>query len=222
MPYKAKNGDDVPDCCPAIPRGPGRFVHGDCSKCCCLQCCTCTPCSIDCNICAKLCGPCQAGCKPVCGALLKCEEMCQAKCKPLCELGPECPCKAAGCELTLGIGALEKLCGVWHVSTDSYLGFVPSILFPCCCFPCPPGCGQDETVSGDNFAPGGPTEKKVKIVSCLCGPMLNHPCCAPHTACSMGSFGCCMDPLFNGKTPFWFCNENRCISVSFSGKVSPS
>ena len=226
MPYKAKNGDDVPDCCPNVPKGPGRFIHGDCMKCCCLQCCSCNIkcCSLDCKFCEKLCAPCQKICKPVCDGLLKCEEFCQAKCKPLCELGPECECKAAGCELTCGVAAIEKLCGVWHVATDSYLGMVPSILFPCCCFPpCIPGLGQDETISGDNFAPGGPTTKKVHIVSCLCSPMLQHPCLAPHTACSMGWFGLCMDPIFNGKTPLWFCNETRCISFEFKkGSITPA
>lgn len=229
MPYKAKNGSDVPDCCPSLfnkelQEKSAKYIHGDLMGCCCFKCCSCscTPCSIDCNICAKLCAPCIPICKPVCGLLLKCEEFCQGKCKPLCELGPECACKAAGCELTLGVAAIEKICGVWHVATDSYPAFLPSILFPCFCFPCPPGCGQDETKSGDNFAPGGPTTKSVKCVSCLCGQLLQHPCLAPHTSCSMGYGGFCMDPIFNGKLPFWFCNENRCISVSFKkGSISP-
>jgi hypothetical protein len=181
-----------------------------CCPMCAFQCC-----SVDCNLFAKLCDVCRIPCKPICGILLDCEGKCQAQCATLCSVSPEIPCKASGCELTLGVPALENLVGVWHLATDMYPMFLPSILFPCCCFPCPPGLGQDETFSSGSFAPGGPTEtKKVKILEFACGNCTKCVLCAPHSALKMGICGFCMDPIFNGDLPFWFCKETRCVSVS--------
>ena len=229
MPYSgSKTGKSAPDCalpCYAFPKGEisaGRFVHGDCVKCC-GCCCPCCPtceiqcCSFDCNMVANCFVACQGPCAAIFALLLTCETICQANCAKICAVSPEIPCKASGCELTLGQAALEDKIGVWHLATDTYPMFLPSILFPCGCFPLCPGFGQDETLSGDTFSPGGPTQTKtVKIFELACGMCIKLGPCAPHTSCKLGICGFCMNPIFGGELPLWFCTECKYPSIKFS------
>eukprot|EP01041_Mallomonas_annulata_P012444 gene12444-26183_t len=233
MPYKSKSGKAAPNFCPQyFPKGevaPGKFVHGDFFKCCCFVCCPkcsipcpmcwCTPFGIDCSIIANLCGVCRPHCAPICSLILQCEGICQAECGKLCALGPEIPCRAAGCEATCGVSALEDTIGVWHLATDAYPAAVPAILFPCFCVPFPPipGLGQDETMSGEEFSPGGPTQTKtVKICDFACGPMFKlSPICNPHTALKQTLCGACMEPAFGGEIPCWYCNECKYPAFNF-------
>lgn len=227
MPYKANNGSEVPDCVHCcfpkmvdtkmIFEKSGRYIHGDTAKmCCCCPVIEC--CKVDCSPLAAMCKPAQAACKPVCALLDSWEKFCQGKCSALWGQGPEIPCKAAGCELTCGLAALENVVGVWHLATDSFPSPIPSIVFPCICFgPCPPGLGQDESMSGDKFEKaGGPKEtKKVKILDFLCGHCQYGPLCMPHTMVKQSWCGLCMDPLWGGgEAPCWYCNETKCLSVS--------
>lgn len=221
MPYKTKAGKEVPDFCPSV-LGNGmchRFVHGSC------ECCVCCPifkcCSIDCNVVAKCCEPCQVPCKPACDILMKCEELCQANLGGICDFGPEIVFQAAGCELTCGLEPLEKICGVWHVSTDCFPKAAPAIIFPCCYAPpCCPGMGQDEKMEGTTFSAGIPTEThKMALFKCLCAPALSCACCAPYSCAKQHSCGFCMNPIFGGASmPFWFCTETKPCTIEMRTK----
>ena len=205
MPYKSKSGETVPDCKPCGDDFPifiaPRYVHGEFAKCPCFACCKCmcgcTPCKCDCTLCDKICTNCRGPCKPVC-------EICQ-KCDQICEIGPEIPCKAVGCELTLGVPALEKIFGTWHVAFDAFPMQLPAVLYPCiCCLPAAltPPCpgGKDEVKNGDTFEVGAATEtQRVKILSFLC------KACSPYSALKQSIWGLAMDPIFGGDTPpFWY------------------
>ena len=233
MPYTSKSGKTSPDFCPSFfPKGEiqsGTFVHGNIMECCCCKCAICCPtCTFQCCMvdCGALCGciaMCRPLCAPICGLLLTCETLCNAECGKFCSLGPSIPCKAAGCELTCGIPFFEDFIGVWHLGTDMYPMAVPSILFPCGCCPFPPvpGLGQDNTLSGDSWAVGGPTQtKEIKIIECCCGPILKCPMCAPHTACKLQPCGILMEPAFGGQAPFWFCSKCQYPGVKFNAASS--
>ena len=168
-----------------------------------------------------LCGPCQKGCTPICNMCKGLEGKCDIS--SYLECGPSCPCKTVGAELTLGMKALEDLCGVIHISTTMFPGFLPSFLYPLCMGTpaCPCCIGQDETKSGDDFAPGGPTQTDIKICKALLTPCTNGPCCKPHMMLSQHMCGLMMDPIFAGNAPFWFCKETTMPSIKFTGAVHP-
>jgi hypothetical protein len=137
----------------------------------------------------------------VCGICVSIEGACQG----LLDLGPELDCKTVGAEVTLGVKALEDLCGIIHASTTMYPTFLPSNLFLLCCVRIPCIGGQDEKKTDDLFEEGESSPvTKVKLCRGACSA---NPACAPHTALSQGICGLCMDPLFNGSVPCWYCKE---------------
>jgi hypothetical protein len=194
--YTSKSGQDVPE----FQNNGVHFIHGDCAKCK-LPCCKlCNPqCLLNCQakcqcwgLCEPICVKCRGPCKPVC-----------AFCKKLncCDVGPEMECKAVGCELTLGIPAIENLVGVWHIATIMFPKPLPAIIYPCCFGPPPIKCpgGKDEEYSGGNFKIGGPTDtQKIKILQALCGS------CAPYERIKASPLGLMMDPAFDGNPPAWY------------------
>jgi len=146
-----------------------------------------------------------------CGGLLKC--------------GPEAECKAAGCELTLGVGALEGLFGIWHVATEMFPAPLPPLLFPCCCGPCIP-CpgGVHEEFNGGNFkkSDAAVITKKIHCLEYICGSCAASLTCQPYKCimnpyCGLSPIGLCSDPAFGGGPgPFWYTFCNKCVWPSLA------
>lgn len=226
MPYKAKNGSDVPL---FKQLNAHQVIHGDCLQCkccgpCCGMCCGQCPCDYGCLECDMscligLCAPCRGACKPACDAVLNCEKACQAKIPAMFDCGPECGCKTVGGELTCGVAALEGLVGVWHVGNSMYPEMLPSILFPCCCFSpnIPLPVGEDNQKSGDNWSIGSGGAEKIKPCKAVCGEAcVMLPCCNLHaTLATSPHCGLCMDPIFNGNEPKWFTKAFKMPYVKF-------
>jgi hypothetical protein len=201
MPYKAKNGEVIPNCCltPANAPNLNQWVHAD-PKCCGFDV---TCCKFNCSCLAGICGACVGPCTPVC-------EFCkglEGKCDFIFELGPDIPCKTVGGEITLGMKALEDLFGLTHLATTRFPGCLPSALYPFCVNGSPPCCvGQDEVKKDDDFEHN---TGEVVITNVKCGRALcdGSPACRPHATLSQGICGLCMDPIFAGNVPFWYCTE---------------
>lgn len=218
MSYKSKSGQDIPLC---YKLNDTQLIHGKCLLCeyGCLKC--------NCSPLINLTITCRNLCKIPCELIQKCELTLQGLLTgPTCDIGPEIGCKSVGVEITCGQKALENSIGVWHFGNTMFPEFLPSMLFPCCCFgvffPLP--IGEDNTVSGENWSTGTPTVTKLKLCKCLFGQCCSASlCCKPHAACSASICGLCMEPAFNGALPFWFCSEFQLpyIKITTNGSVHP-
>ena len=199
MPYKANNGTIVPNCsCITPPNSPGpTYCHGN-NYCCGFEV---TCCKFNCSCLDGICGACRGPCKPICEILAGCDGTCAG----LLDIGPEVECKTVGGELTMGMAALEDLCGVIHSSSTAYPAFLPSNLFLLCCLNVPICSGQDEKKTDDLFEKGESSPvSKMKLCNAMCSA---NPACRPHATLSQGICGLCMDPIFAGSAPCWYCTE---------------
>ena len=181
---------------------------------CCKDCKDCKCCTAECMV--QCCEPCtlQCPCLP-----LQCPACCTAMCGPCCQYcklncndcKPSCGTldwRAVGFEITLGVGALEDLFGVWHVASAEYPACIPACAYPCCSVGLPGlSCicigGKDELKQGDNFSIGGPTVTKQVSIFDYCCSCLPDSLFSPYARIKESPLGVFIDPPFDGQPPWW-------------------